>query len=218
MKKIIKLLISSALVLSIMFSHGGTVYAATLESEQSNLVSIEEYEDAMSQIYANYGIVWKIIDSSDSVPITKELYDSEIKRAYKECEEYQAQLNKSKSGNFDSIQVTNTDMSSRLMPVNKCVSASTTIEDWPWYQCVLTATAWITYNADTGEMMSLDSWDINYTSVNMNEWVDEGSYIDKNRNFFRVWFIGKCHFSYIVPVTNQKISLSVPVNAGIVMN
>lgn len=214
MKKFIKLLISSMLILSILFSLEGTAHAATLKSKQSNLISIEKYEDTMSQIYANYGIEWKIIDASDSVPITRALFNSEIKRAYRECEEYQAQLNKSKSEYSDSIQVPDTDIGINLMPIKKSVSASTTVQSWPWYKCKLTARAMITYNGSTGYTMWVDWWNISYEGVNLDKWVDEGSYISQSSTHFTAIFRGTCHFSYTVPVTNQKISLSVPVYAG----
>lgn len=215
MKKFTKLLISSVLALSIVFSYGGTAYAKTLNSDQSNLVSIEEYEDAMSQIYANYGIGWKIIDSSDSKPITKAVYNSEIKRAYKECEEYQAQLNKSKSENLDSIQVSNTDMGiNSLMPVRKNVYGYATYESWPFYKCQLMATADITYNADTGSIMYINSSNIRYNiAVNLDQWDDQGSYVEIIwGSQCRAHFIGTLYFSYTVIITGQKISLSVPVD------
>ena len=179
MKRIIRLFVTSVLTLSIVFStFCGTVYAGTLKSD--DYYSIKEYEVAMSEIYAKYGMEWKITDSSNAASITKELFDSEIARAKKECKEYFVSLMNSKFVNAISTPIDRQGASIySIMPVTKRTTATSLVEIYPFAFCYLYAEALFTYNADSGAIMSIHSWSIYpMTTMNLDQWVDEGSYVN----------------------------------------
>lgn len=227
MKKAIKVFITSALSLSMVFSMlYGTAYAQTSKTNQ--FVTIQAYEDAMSKIYANYGMEWKITDSSGTTQITKALYDSEIARATKECKEYQTAFNKSKAeaikiesitSNYSvSTLVANQDTGAvvnSMMPVTKNVSASCKVTYGLYCSCYLVANANYTYNADNNTTLSLNSWSVDYTTaVNLDQWVDSGSRVDLTSYGCYAIIKGSCYFSYTIPVINTKVSQVVPVYEG----
>ncbi|MGN6710837.1 hypothetical protein [Anaerocolumna jejuensis] len=221
MKSITKIFICNVLMLSLAFSLlCGTAYAETTETDQTKQISIKEYENAMSQIYAQCGREWKIIDSSNAKPITKEIFDSEIERAKKEVAEYQAAYKAEEiySATLTKTQVTGIHINS-IMPVTKNVSTSTSASYGVFCNAVIIASANITYNADNGNIMSVNSQSIYQgTSVNLDAWVDEGSYITNNGTFLYANFRGKCYFSYTIPVINVKVSDTVTVFAGSGLN
>jgi len=213
-----------------------TAFAATLQSDQSNLISINEYENAMSKIYAQYGIEWKIVDASDAMPITKELFDAEIVRAKNECEifqakmaqskkeieNYQAELNENKSVFVsDSSQIYNETIINSVMPVTKSVRAIYKVDDlFPFASCTLAAYAQFSYDANYGSILNIGySYIIPLVSINLDQWVDEGSYfsITAGPNAYVV-FKGKCYFSYTIPGIEVKTSATIPVYAGVSMS
>lgn len=221
MKRIIKVFIVSVLSLNMVLSICGTAFAGTLETNQ--FVTIEAYEDAMSEIYAKYGMEWKIIDSYGITQITKASYDSEIARATKECEDYQTAFNKS---NSEVIQIKSTQEANRdvvirgMMPVTKNVYASTKVEFSFWASCFIEAFANYTFNANAigNTPLSLNSWMIySAAGVNLDEWVDTGSEVVLTDTGCYANFRGTCYFSHTIPVINIKVSQTVPVIAGVSM-
>lgn len=221
MNKFSKLFISGAMLLIISFS---TVYvtasAATLKYDRSDeLISIQEYEDAMHQVYAQYGIEWKVVDSSDAKPITKALFESEIARARAECKEYQAALTKNKAefmelkGNIsESSADNNVPM---VMPVTANYYLYFDINFDVFAHCRLYAKANATYDADKGIFMYTNSSSLTkITGVNCDSWSDDGStfFINETSRSLYVHILGKAYFSYTIPVINVKVDKTIPVN------
>lgn len=209
----------------LVLSNGGTANAETLKSDQSNLVTVEEYQDTISKIYASYGIEWEIIDSSNAIPITKELFDSQIEKAHKEGEEYQTELNRNKLLYSDTNSNTNKISNKEdigilsVMPVRTFVYATTSVENWPLYMAELQAIADITYNADTGAMMYLHSWYIITSSgFNYESWVDAGSSVSISGTSCTAQFRGTCYFSYSEPNTGFKVTKGVFVWTNVPMH
>ncbi len=218
MKKFSKAFLSSIIALTLILSSMcGSAYAAT-----SNLISIQKYENSMKQIYAKYGIEWKIVDSSDARPITKALYTSEIKRAEKEGKDYQAKLTNSRTefSNMKKtlIELPNDNYSLRsIMPVTSYFTMILQINCSIFANCRLLASANATYNADSDLFLSLNSSNIiKYTAVNCNAWNDGGSsiYMNSTRTSLYVHFVGTADFSYTIPGINVKVDIAVPVDGN----
>lgn len=214
-----KRLIVASLIMVMTMGLSINVLAAEEVEKSSDLISIEEYENTISKIYADYGIGWEIVDSSNALPITREIFDSEIKNAYEECEAYQNQINENKTSILeieqeDTTITTSPIITPMLMPVKKYIMASYKVSAVS-FSVTFRALAQITYNADTGNVMTVHSTDISPSSgINFDDWVDNGSEIKIKGTNWRAYFKGTAYFSYVAPVINVKLSKTIPFDAS----
>lgn len=226
MKNLFKSLISSAMVLTMsVTAFYGTASAVTLTPDQSDeLVSVQEYADTMGQVYAQYGIKWRVVDSSNYVPLTKTELESEVAKVIEDCKAYQTELTKSQE---ESAQIKKDDAklasgndlyAPMVMPITANYSTYKTI-NCNSVPGSLTLLVRINANADAdlGHFQSINSSSIiKYSGVNCDSWSDEGSriYISSTKLALIVDYAGVAYFSYVEPRTNIKVEQAVIVKGS----
>jgi|GEM_PF-3623984 hypothetical protein len=218
MKKLIKIFFSSILALSMMTSIlGESAFAAT------KTISIVQYENAMSKIYAQYGIDWKLTDSSNMEKITPKILSSELARAEAECKSVQEQLSTANAELQRSLRAQIASIAVQpysIMPYNTTVYATYTVSNLPFYKCDYKAYAFVTINGDNDLYISINSSGFyNAFGYNFDDFTDQGSTIllAGGNTYCRAHYLGLFNFSYTSPV-GGKISTSIPVNSSNVMS
>ena len=188
------------------------------DKQSDKYITIQEYEDAMSQVYAKHGIKWEIVDSSEAMPITMELFEMEIARAEEECKKHQNELIENKAEYMlleENLTELSNDSIMRLMPVTANYYRYLDIDCSVLATCRLFAYANATYDANNDVFLSLNSSNIiKYSGVNCNSWIDGGSsiYINSTRKSFYVHFVGTADFTYTIPEINVKVDQAIPID------
>lgn len=220
LKRIVMFTMSTVLTLMA----GMTAFASSPEEYVVNeeLVSIQEYESTMKEIYSRYGIEWKIIDASNALPITKEVFESEKNRAVREGEKHLDDLEKAQSEVTNLEHISNNLQSENdvgilgFMPITGDYTYLANYKAAHGMVRIRVKTTAL-YNADYGEFVSFYNTSFQkWAGVNCTGWRDTGTKIGKAKDIFWVSMNGIASFSYTIPTINIVVEDSIE-TTGIIL-
>lgn len=185
--------ISCFLVLTLIFIF---MSSSVVLANDTDVISIQEYEQAIKAEFEKYDIDYEITDYDPNVTLTRDMLNIDLAKA------------KEIAGGFRNIQVIDACERSEIitpymMPITKTYRKDFLINPAPIFRATIRVDVNLTYDGSNMEIISVNSKRAyqNGYALNFVSWTTRSIVVNTSNNYFGVDVTGAIKFQYTDPQT-----------------